>query len=359
MFELLDDVNNIGRVDSEDMLSLISGFSRQCKHALEINKASNPGKEYTDKNYKNILFCGMGGSAIGAHIILCYLRKELKIPAFLNRDYTIPEFVNEDTLCLFNSYSGDTEEILSAYEKAKEKKAAIVAVSSNGKLAGKCIKDGIFYIKLPTGYPPRSALGYSFSSLLMMLSKLNIIEDKQDEILEISFLLNDLRNKKLGLEICSRDNPAKQAACKLHGKIPVIYGASDPLEAVVTRWKTQFAENSKNLSFANVLPEMNHNEIMGYRFPKNFHCNVVAVFLRDKSEHERVSKRIEITEKMLNDNGVETIQFYSSGKSLLPRLFSLIYTGDFISFYLAVLNKINPTSVEKIDYLKKELSEYK
>jgi len=356
--EILEDIDQIGRIDGSNMLSLLLKFPAQCKEAVKITQAIEIPEKYKN-SFSNILFTGMGGSAIGAHILICYLRDELDIPAIVNRDYTIPKFVREDTLAIFCSYSGNTEETLSAYEKAKRRTSNIVVLSSNGKLITNAQKDGFLNIQIPSGLPPRAALGYSFFPLLLLCSKLGLVKSKHDEINEVFEVLGKDCKHQIGLEIKSASNLAKQIAYKCHKKFPIVYGASDSLEAVVLRWRTQFSENSKSLSSTHVFPEMNHNEIVGWEFPEELLPYFIVIILRDSCEHPRVSKRIEITKKILEDNDIKTLQVFSLGNFLLSRLFSLIYIGDFSSFYLSILNRVDPTPVKRIDYLKRELAKVK
>lgn len=352
----LDNISKMKDIDNNDMLSLLSDFFLQCKRIKERVKELEVPKEYKKKDFENVCFTGMGGSAIGAHLLKCYLKNELKLPAAINRDYTIPQFINKDTLAYFCSYSGNTEETLSCFHKAKQKTSNIIIVSSDGKLLEEAKRNNFFYIEIPTGLPPRAALGYSFFPLLMSFSKLGLISSKEEEIEKTIKVLRRMKEEKIGKEVDTDSNIAKQVALKCHRKIPVIYGASDCLEAVVLRWKTQLAENSKMFSTINTLPEMNHNEIVGWEYPEGLEQKFKVIFLRDKCEHPQVSKRIKISKKILQHNNIKTIEINSTGKLLLPRLFSLIYIGDFVSYYLAILNEEDPTPVKRIDYLKEQLA---
>jgi len=355
--EVLDDIKYIKSQDKSDMLSLLTDFSNQCRDAVGMASSVNMPDNYRKVPFSNILFSGMGGSAFGAHLLLDYLKDELNIPAIVNRDYGVCGFVDKNTLAFFCSYSGNTEETISAYDEAKAKGASIIVITSGGKLIEKAKKDSFLYIKIPSGQPPRTALGYSFFSLLISFQKLGLIKPRKDEINKVISLLDDMSKRQLQVQILSDSNIAKQIACECKMRLPVIYGASSCLDAVVLRWKTQLAENSKVFSSINVFPEMNHNEIVGWQFPDNMLLNSIVVVLRDKCEHPRVSKRIDITNKILKDNDIKILEVNSQGNLLLSRLFSLIYIGDFVSFYLAILNKVDPTSIERIDYLKQKLSD--
>ncbi len=353
---MLEDINYVGTIDKSNMLSLLSNFPQQCKEAVDTVKSLELHEKFKAMSFKNVLFAGMGGSAIGAHILIDYLKHELKIPAVVNRDYTVPNFVDSSTLAICCSYSGNTEETISAYDEIKKRTSNVIVITSNGKLLKKSEEDGFLHIRIPSGYPPRSALGYSFFSLLLLCDNVGLFKVNIKDVDETIEMLKYMCSEKLGLDVKYNSNLSKQIAYKCHRKFPIIYASSDYMDAVALRWRTQFAENSKMLSSTHVFPEMNHNEIVGWQFPDNLLSEFIALFLRDRCEHSQVSKRIEITEDILQDNGFEVVEINSLGDSLLARLFSLIYIGDFVSFYLSILNKVDPTPVKRIDYLKSKLS---
>lgn len=332
-------------------------FPKQIEDAVKIGNASQTanrppsqvgeaGKPQTA--YKNVVFSGMGGSAIAGEFLKDYLNSEIKVPIFVNRDYFFPNFVDKESLLFLNSYSGNTEEVLSAYEEAKKKKLRPIIISSGGKLIEKAKQDNISFITIPFGIPPRAALAYSFFIPLIVLSQFGLISKKEKDIKETVFVLEKIKEKI----IKEKENDAKKVSFFFLNKFPVIY-TSNSFAAVAIRLKQQLAENSKTLSSINFLPEMNHNEIVGWEFPdliKDFK----VLFLRDKEENARIKKRFRISQEII-DEKVKILEIWSTGESLLARTFSLIYIGDFISYYLALLNKVDPTPVEKIGYLKKRL----
>lgn len=354
--KVLDDVKEIKKIDKSNMLNLLLGFPMQCRHAFRIGESFSVPKSY--RGFNNIVFSGLGGSAIGADLIRSYVVDEIEIPIFVNRDYTVPSFVGKDTLFFACSYSGDTEETLASYEKAKKKGAKIVAISSGGKLEAAAKKDKIPFISIPKGYPPRTALGYAFFPWLVVLSKFGLIRDKKKDIEEAISVMEDLRDRVLDPKIKASKNSAKRLASGLYGKFVIIYSAGRYLDAIITRWRGQLAENSKTLASTHVFPEMNHNETVGWENPKGLLKDFVVVVLRDEGEHPRVAKRIDITKSIIRKKS-RVIEIKSKGKRLLSRMFYLIYMGDFISYYLAILNGIDPTPVDVVTYLKKELSKFK
>jgi glucose/mannose-6-phosphate isomerase len=350
-----EDFTSIEKKDKSGMLKLLVDFPLQCRRAKEIGTAFSIGRDYFS-GCSQILFTGLGGSAIGADLIRSCLADEIRVPVFVNRNYTLPNFVSRETLVIASSYSGNTEETLSAYKDARAKGAKLIAITSGGELAKMARADGIPCVAIPEGLPPRCALGYSFFPSLVLLSKLGLVSDRGREIDGAIALMEALRDEKVGPDVPERNNLAKALAKKLFGRFPVIYGGRDHIDSVVVRWRGQLAENSKALSSAHVFPEMNHNEIVGWENPAKLLKKFVVVCLRDKGDHPRTKKRMDITKRIIEKEGVEVLEVESIGDSVLERMFSLICIGDFLSFYLAILYGVDPTPVERVTYLKKELA---
>ena len=348
------DSRAVTALDKSGMAGFLEGFPKQIDEAYEIGQKA-AFLRGTGRDFDKIVFTGLGGSAIGADIIRSYAAGECPLPIIVNRDYTLPAFVNRKTLLFVSSYSGNTEETLSSYVDGREKKATIVAVTTNGELIKRAQKDGVPCIVIPQGYPPRSALGYLSIPVLVLLSRLGFISEKDKDIREISALLAKMRDTMLSPEISDEKNQAKRIAQDLAGKYAVIYGASRHTDCVVARWRGQIAENAKALSSSHLFPEMNHNEIMGWMHPRNVLKDITALILRDKQDHPRVSKRMDITMSIIRKEGVKVVEVHSLGQSLLARLFSLVYIGDFVSLYLAALNGVDPTPVAVIEGLKAKL----
>lgn len=348
----LNNIKHIAMLDKENMLDLLVSFPKQCEDALFIAEHTKMKKAYKI-GYSNIVFTGLGGSAIGADIIRNYVSGEAKVPIFVNRDYTLPAFVSRDSLVFAVSYSGNTEETLAAYSAAKKKAAKVVVITSGGKLKERALKNGDLLITIPKGYPPRCALGYSFIPAAVALYKLGLIKKKKDEINASLKLLSHLQKNKLAPHV-NEKNIAKETAKKIYKRFPVIY-ASNVLDSVATRWRGQFAENSKMLASSHVFPEMNHNEIVGWTHPRFLLLEFTAVILKDKGDHPRIKKRMAITKAILKKEKFNILEIESSGRTLLERMLSLIYIGDFASFYLSILNRTDPTPVKRIMYLKGQL----
>lgn len=351
----LDNPQALRRLDASGMLELVESFPGQCRSAIALGRMSVVPRSLK-RPYRHVVCTGLGGSAIGADIARSYLADGVRVPIFVNREYRLPRFAGKETLVITASYSGNTEETISAYKDARAKKATIVAITSGGELRKLADRDGHAVVAIPGGIPPRAALGYAFFPLLAVLSRTGIAGDLSAEVDRVPPALEALRDRKIGSAVRSGRNPAKAVAEKIAGRFPVIYSAQDHFDAVATRWRGQLAENAKTLSSTHVFPEMNHNEIMGWQYPREAVRRSAVIMLRDAGDHPRVAKRMDITKRMLRKDGIRVIQVRSEGKGLLERIFSLIYTGDFVSAYLAALNKVDPTSIEPINYLKKELA---
>jgi glucose/mannose-6-phosphate isomerase len=338
------------------MRKLLATFPEQCAEAIAIGREARVRLARPSE----IVVTGLGGSAIGGDLLRSYLAGECSIPIFVNRSYNLPAFVGRRTLVLANSYSGNTEETLSAYRDAKKKGAAVVVISTGGKLAGLAKRNGDPWVAIPSGlpHPPRAALGYSFFPMLLLLIRNGIVRERRGELEATLGLLSGLR-KRYCLENPTSGNRAKHIARALHGKLPILYSASERMDAVTLRWRSQLNENAKTLAYSHLLPEMNHNEILGWEALKPVMKNAYVLMLRDKGDHPRVQVRMELTKGLIAPQAGGYEEVWSEGKSLLARIFSLISLGDWVSFYLAMENRVDPMPVKKMDFLKKKLAERK
>lgn len=353
----LDDLTEIEKIDRSNFAGLIESFPEQLEQGSKIASAF-AFPRWKVSAISNIVVAGLGGSAIAAELVKSYLNYQLKIPFLIVRHYQFPEFVSQKSLVIASSYSGDTEETLSAYQKAKKAKAKIVSIASGGKLSRLCQRDKLPQVAIPTGIPPRAALGYSFVSLLVLLGRMGLIHSDLQAIQRAIRFLKDFRQNFTPTAYGS-DNLAKSLAKRLYGRIPVIYAGEDYFSAVALRWKQQICENAKVLSFCNAFPEFNHNELVGWGELENFREKLIVVILRDRGDHNRIQARMQIVDQILKKKKIEVIPVESRGKDVLTRILSLVHLGDWASYYLALLNEVDPTPVEVIDYLKKRLVSFK
>lgn len=307
------------------------------------------------KPYQNMVISGLGGSAIGGDIIRTLAAGRAQLPVVVNRDYNLPYFVNENTLFAAVSYSGNTEETLSAYQQAREKGAVIVCLTSGGKLAQWAANDGYAVIKVPGDLVPRAATGYLLAPLALFLEEIGLLNNVRLEIEETIQVLKWQR-KMLNPQVGQPDNQARRLAEHLRGAIPVIWGSSGLTEAAALRWKAQINENAKSPAYYSLFPELNHNEIVGFEVPPELLSHLVIVMLRDQGDSQQIQKRMAITRQIIEKRVQEVLEVSSQGQSFLARFYSLVYLGDYTSVYLAHEYGINPTPVEVIDYLKAELA---
>jgi len=320
-------------LDSQNLLQVIKDFPNQCREALSLPKGISASGDVN-----NIVITGMGGSAVGGDFLKIYL-SDTNIPVYVNRDYKLPNFVNENSLVFAVSYSGNTEETLSALADAKQRNAQIIGITSGGKLAEECEK----VIRIPSGLQPRAALGYTFFPALGILHNSNIARVKNDELNEMLEILK---------HVDKFNDLGESLSKKLKEKIPIIY-ASEALGAIAFRWKTQINENAKMPAFYNVFSEMNHNEIAAY---KGMDHKFAAVIIRDKNDNDRIKKRMDICKEIM-EQYVEVEEVETQGSGLLARMFSVIYLGDFVSYYMALSNRVDPSPVDIIEGMKKKLVE--
>ncbi|OGC92484.1 MAG: bifunctional phosphoglucose/phosphomannose isomerase [candidate division Zixibacteria bacterium RBG_16_48_11] len=350
----MDDLAEVRRIDQSNFAGLIESFPEQLEEGSQIASAFALPR-WKVSAISNIVVAGLGGSAIAAELVKFYLNYQLKIPFLIVRHYQLPEFVSQKSLVIVSSYSGDTEETLSAYKEAKKRRAKIIGISSGGQLRNWCQSDRGPFVNIPPGLPPRAALGYSLSVILLLLGRLKLVKPKILELKKAAKFLAEFR-KSFTTDVSTGENHAKQLAQKLYGKIPIIYAGEDYFYSVAVRWKQQICENAKVLSFCNAFPEFNHNELVGWEKLQDFREKLIVVMLRDKADHKKIQARMQIVVQILKKKKVEVIQVESRGKDVLTRILSLVHLGDWASYYLALLNEVDPTPVGVIDHLKKSLA---
>lgn len=351
-------------IDSKNMFEILKNFPEQVKEAIEIGKKA-PLMNAPEKP-KNFLILGMGGSAIGGDLLRSYCAATKgadRLRIAVNRSYDIPGWVDEETCVIASSYSGGTEETLSAFEQAFRITKNIICITTGGKLGEQAKEKGVPIIEIPGGMQPRCALGYSFFPMLIQLMRLGAFEQIAVEETEAAFeeLIPMLESDSMEFadmdaEDYENANVAIQLADDLIDAIPIIVSASERTDVVNLRWRGQFQENAKNIAFGAYLPEMNHNEINGYANPLDGEEYFFFIFLTDPEDHPRVQIRFDVTQELLEDICVDGISLSGEGDYLLTRMFSLIYLGDWTSYYLALYNSEDPTPIPQISVLKKALS---
>ena len=352
------DAASFAGVDPQDMLGAILGLPEQVDDAKRIALASS-FDELRGRKFTSLVVAGLGGSAIGGDFLRVGYEATLSVPVTVVRDYHLPAFVGADTLVFAASNSGNTEETLAAYDAAKKARAGIVAFSTGGKLSEYAEADGIPLVSFPGGLQPRAALGYSFVPLIVACARLGILPDVLlGNIDEASAVLRKVRNE-CNPDVALEKNIAKALASAWVGKLPVIYGSQGERGVVAYRWKTQINENAKAYAIANVFPELNHNETVGWSGAHGqaaVEKSMVVTILRDDREPSQIRRRVDLTKQIIARAGTLTDDVWAMGESTLSRMLSLTYLGDFASFYLAVAYGEDPTPVRVIDWLKSELA---
>ncbi len=343
------------QLDPADMLANLHGLPEQCHAAWHKATDFELPPDYADID--KVVILGMGGSAIGGDLARSLFSLIGKPIIFVNRDYDLPAFVDGRTLVIASSYSGNTEETLSAFGQAVRASCKKLAITTGGKLKALAEDAKVPVLTIDHISQPRAALGYSFILLIVFLQKLSFLKGKTVEVEAMTRNLETLLGE-LVETVPTSSNQAKQLATKLHGRIAVVYGAGI-LSEVAHRWKTQINENSKAWAFHETFPELNHNAVVGYQFPSELAPKIYVVLLRCPSLHPRTLIRYQVTSELLEQNGISHQIIDSQGEGELSQMMSLVFLGDWVSYYLAILNQTDPTPVKAIDYLKKRLSEAK
>ncbi len=338
---MLDDLAYIHERDAEDALGIALKQYEQLAYEFVI--------EPFPFEPANIVYAGMGGSALAAHLSTTW--PGYKVPFEVVRNYDLPAYVSSQTLVIVSSYSGNTEETLSALEQAEARGARIAVISGGGKLVEKAREKGYPLALLPESGQPRYAVLYNLKALLSLLKAAHILNDSDvDPQLEMAADFLQRSTAVWGPEVATKDNPAKQLAQELMGKSVVVYGGPKMFPAAY-KWKISINENAKQVAWTNQIPEFNHNEFIGWS-KQPVEKPYAVIDLRSNFEHERVQKRFVVTEQLLSGLRPAPHVVTPEGDTLLEQLLWVVAFGDFVSLYLALLNGLNPAPVELVEKLK-------
>ena len=338
-------------MDPSEMIARSTALPIQCLQGWEQGLAWAVPSGL--KSARNLLVLGMGGSAIGGDFLQGVVRQQSARPIAVSRTYTIPAWVGPETLVLACSYSGNTEETLSAAQLAMRKGAKLAAITSCGELVAVAAKNRFPLLRIPSGLPPRAALGYLAFAPLGLVAQLGWVPRKSLPVEQACESLAHFIATRLAPSVPARSNPAKQLAEALKDRLPVIYGAGGEWEAIAYRWRTQLEENAKTLAFHHLFPEATHNEISGWLQPAALVKKMTALFLVDESMHPRVRRRMKFTEQIVRKQKAAVRVVQVPGDSILSRMLAMVSLGDFTSIYLAFLYGIDPTPVVRVEALKK------
>ena len=334
--------------DKENLRNVLKLSWQQIEHAwksIDILALKN-------KKIDNIIITGLGGSAICGDILKNFLCNELDIPLVINRTYDLPAYAKENTLVIVSSYSGNTEETIAALKSAIEKKCLIGAMTTGGEVERLARENKICIAKLQEGLQPRYALYSSFFTLLRIMQELDIIASQDSIVVNIIDLL-----KKLSNELGDEAGDAFKFAADIKDCIPVIYSVTDLNDSAGKRFKAELNENSKVHAWIAEYPEMNHNEIVGWESVKESGLHYKTITIIDDDIPPRIKKRIDITNDLLGKEGIDILSIKGKSISFKERLIEIIYFCDWVSYYLALLNKKDPGEIDFIHTLKKRMEE--
>lgn len=328
------------------MKELIANLSTQIREAIQIGESTNFNA--TNKSISSILVCGLGGSGIGGKIVSLLLKNELKIPFLCINDYEVPGWVNENTLVIASSYSGETEETLTAITECKARGSEIAVITSGGTILEMSKANNWNHFVVPGGEQPRAMLAYSIVQQLYILERYGLISNQQ--ITELKSVPDFIETN----ETIIRDE-ALRLATAFHGKHAIIYAGND-FEGVAVRWRQQINENAKELTWHHVFPEMTHNELVGWAGGTNNHA---PLFLVSNFNHPRINRRWEISKEIIETRTKTVLETTAVGENRVAQNFYLIHLGDWVSYLISEIKQIDAVEVDVISHLKQEMSKMK
>ena len=331
------------------MRELFEGFSRQLRKALEIGAGISVTQP--DNQIRNVLIAGLGGSGIGGTLADAITYDSITVPISIAKAYDIPSYVNEHTLFVASSFSGNTEETLETVGKALEKGAKVVAITTGGKLEALAKSEGFDCITFEgEAACPRQHLPYSLTLLLLTLKAYGLVDmDIEGQAAKAADLIEGENSFIL--------ERSKEIAEKLQDKLPILYSDSK-FGGMIVRFQQQINENSKQLAHTNVFPEMNHNELVGWEKAENILDNSVVLLFRSDLDNDRVSIRMDICEEVFKEKAAEVLTIKGKGESIFEQSLYFISLTDWISFFLAEENNVDPFPVDVITRLKNELAKH-
>lgn len=349
MVNVLDDHGEMKRLDESGMLECLRRFPDDCERSIEL-AGQVPLNKLEGREYDAVVFLGIGGSAIGGALIRDWLLEENQVPITVSRGERIPGFVDEATLVFAVSYSGNTEETLTACSKALERGSTVVVLTSGGSLGEIAEERGLTLLRMPRGMKPRAAIPYQFFMLATTLNRIGLIPESWSEVEEAMEVLRGLRDE-MAPEVAAEVNPAKRLAATLLNKIPFIYG-SRLLESASYRFRTQLMENGKVPAAGGTYPEAFHNAVVASDAPADVLNSMALLIIHGSGDLGRTGEKIQKFRELFLGVGVQYV-LEARGTGKLARILSVIYTGDFVSTYLAFLYGHDPGSNGAIDELKR------
>lgn len=348
----LDNLSLYPRLDPSGMEGHLRGLPQQCRQAWEEARALELPAHYA--RCTTIVIAGMGGSAIAGDFIQALAAPQCPVPIVVHRDYGLPAFVDENTLLIVSSYSGQTEETLSGFEEGMRRGAKVVALTSGGGLGRRAQEAGLPLFTIKYRASPRATLGLSLMFLLAIMQRLGFMPDPEAAVADAISAMERLL-ERVAREVPQAQNPAKALAAQLLGREVAVYGAGH-LGPVARRWKTQLNENAKAWAGFDLFPELNHNMVVGYEFPADLAERVFVVLLWAPTLGPRLRARYQVTQELLRRAGIPHREVETLSTTPLAQAMGMTLLGDYVSYYLALLNGVDPTPVKTIDYLKERLA---
>ncbi|MFH1425907.1 MAG: bifunctional phosphoglucose/phosphomannose isomerase [Candidatus Kerfeldbacteria bacterium] len=349
------DRESISKLDSQQMLSSIEVLDKQCTDAWNATK----GMEFHDayKNISNIVLFGMGGSALGIHVVKTLFSDRLNVPVEIVNDYSIPATVNGQTLAVLSSYSGTTEEVVTVSKTILEKTKNVFVVATGGFLQEfseeQHLPAYIFHPEFNPSNQPRMAVGYSVMAILGAFTSLGLLSVTDKEVEKMASFLQQL-HETLGADVPEEQNPAKKIAAEINGRLP-IFISSEFLVGSTHVFTNQVNENGKCFAGRFTIPEMNHHLIEGFQQPRESLDRLLFVFITSAFYHDRNQKRYEVTRGVVEKNGIAATEIKLTGANPFIQAFELLLFGSYVSFYLAILTQTDPSPIPNVDLLKNEL----
>jgi glucose/mannose-6-phosphate isomerase len=337
--------------DPLGMGGLLEGIPEQIEAALD-RMAAAPWKLNT-RNPSTLAVGAMGGSAIAADLTAAVYADRIMRPMVVVRDYQWPGFVTREAFALHCSYSGATEETLALYQQASNRSVPRAAITTGGALAAVCGRDGFPWHRLPSGMPPRAAMYSAWVPMTYVLAALEWCDDPTTRWRDTVERLGELR-EEIGLAVPEARNPAKQLARAIVGRQIVLYTSAGLAAPAATRWRQQLNENAKMLGRSATVPELNHNEIVGWERPDE--ARRAVLILQDPDDREEIRRRLTLTAEYVREHGADVHLVPIGGGSRLARLAHLVMWGDYLSFYLAQLRGVDPTPVASLDAFKRRMA---
>jgi len=340
-----------------DSLGLIRGVGDSLA-AFDEARAAAEGIEipWPADAITDVAICGMGGSAIAADLVVGAYRERLRVPVTVVRDYDLPGWIGESTLVILSSYSGDTEETLAAASQALERNSLCVAVTSGGELGSSSASADVPVVPVVPGLQPRAALLRMLIPLVVLFDRLGVVAPLTSDLEEARATIASAIATN-GPDVLEVSNPAKQLARALQNAVPLVWGA-EMTAPIAVRWKGQFNENAKIPAYASAIPELDHNEIVGFGgMPAPFSELALLVLLRDPRQHRQVQRRFDLTRELVSPHVAHTLSIEAEGESALARMLDLVMLGDYASLYLALLRAVDPGPVDMIERLKERLAQ--